>query len=120
MSKRTTYTTEHIRADDLKTADVARIDGTWSFVSDVYGWADLEAAADEFEADPDTYRKIAHIVNKVPENDEGVYVAVRYLYTNVSHTGGAGGHRYSPHEPSYQIAAYSQYELVEIQKEESK
>lgn len=116
MADRPTYTTEWVRAEDVRNADVFKIDGTWSWVSDVYGERDLDGAADEFGKDSDEYRKIASIVSTVPENGEGVYVAVRYLYTKVGHAPGPA-YRYSPHTPSYQIAAYSQYELVEIQKE---
>jgi hypothetical protein len=81
----------------------------------MWDWSTLEAAAEEFGADSQEYRDIAAIVNKVPENGEGVYVAVRHLRTAVSHSRGA--YRYHAQEPGFKIAAYSQYELVEVQKE---
>lgn len=113
--KRAAYTTELIRADDLTHGDVFRLDGTWFWVGGVWSWSDLEAAADEFGADSSEYRDIAAIVNQVPENGDGVYVAVRYLHTAVSHTRMVS--RYNADPPGFKIAAYSQYELIEIQKE---
>jgi len=43
-------------------------------------------------------------------------VAVRYLRTRAINSN-VEGHRYLASPPTYRIAAYSRYELVEIQKE---
>lgn len=117
MIDRSTVTTTWVRAEDLKHGDIAKIDGTWSFVREMYHSANLDVAVDDHGADSDMYRKIEHVVDMASAQGDTPYVAVCYLYTRVGHAPGPG-YRYSPHDPSYQIAAYSQYELIEIQKEE--
>jgi hypothetical protein len=110
---RTYYTTARLHADELCPADVAMIGDTWSWVGGTWDSTHLADAAREFGEDSDEYRKIERIVNQVSADGEGVYVAVRYLHATVHHA--VGEHRYNPATPSFKIAAYSQYELIEIQ-----
>lgn len=108
----THYTTALVRADRLE-GQVAKINGTWSFVYGCYDEGDVRVLADEFD-DQDTIKKITDIVSKGSADIGHVYVAVRYLYTNtVSYPG--PNYRQAASTPSIAIAAYSQYELVEIQ-----
>ena len=104
---------------DLAPGTVAMIGGTWSHIYDVYTSADLDQVREDYADDPATLTKITSIITARPLDDsDGVYVAVRYLYTSIS-TGLPGtDYRCAVSPPRWAIAAYSMYDLIDVQTTE--
>lgn len=106
------YTTAQVRAPHVE-GQVAKINGTWSFVSGVYSTDDLDDLAGEMDAA--SVEKVTDIIRTgMSDGFTPMYVAVAYLYTHVQSYPGPDFRR-DPSIPKWAIAAYSVYELIEIQ-----